>query len=203
MANEEWAPPSDAALDVDAPIRSVDITAIRDLTAAAFRGAPNSPTLSPWAMARAPVTAGDVTMFKDPVTIAKSDYNSRSGSENVDLTGALVPVHFVMVMNDGTVRVKWVQGRAKGTSSGGPIGAVGRVRAGVYTLLSSEITNSNNGLQESKSYDATIEPGDTIVWLLRSSTGGQMMQAHGFELATDGELLHPLPAFFTFGAEPT
>ena len=176
--------------------------ALYDNPLAIIRGAPSAPSVSPWAFARAPVTAGDTTMFKDPVTMGFVSVSNRSTGENVNLTGVYTPVYSVNLMNDGVVRVKWTQGRSSRAASSGPEAVIGRVRAGTYSVLSGTFTNSNNAAQESKSYDATIEPGDTIVWLIRPQTNGQEMQMYNFELATDGELLHPISAFFTFGSEP-
>jgi hypothetical protein len=203
MPNEDWSPPSDATLDTGKPIIATNHRRIRDLTAAAFRGAPNSPSLSPWAAARAPVTAGDVPVLRDPLIMVFVAASNRGTNENVALSGTMTPAYRVGLMNDGTVRVKWTQGRSSRGASGGPLAQIGRVRAGVYAALSSEIANDNNAAQESKSYDATIQAGDTIVWLLRSSTNGQEMQIYNFELATTGDLLHAIEPFVLVGAAPT
>lgn len=199
----DWTDITNDALDVGKPTRAVDARALRDNPVAMARGAPNSPSVTPWAMARATIAAGSSVRFSNPTFHFKTAISNRSNGENINLTGNEFPVYAVCVMNSGSIRVGWTQGRVQGTGSGGPVGAVGRVRAGTFSMISTTIGNTNNSNQEDKTYDLTgIQPGDTIVWLFRTASGGNEMQIYNLWLGTSGGVIHPFPAFFTFGATP-
>ena len=201
----DWTSIPNSALAVGAPPRAADAVALRDNPIAMARGAPGAPTVSPWALGRRTVGHG-TERFYDSGPIAAfltdvSNFGSQqfSGTWPMDVSSY---AHAVTILNNGTVRVGWTQGRAAGVGTGGPEARIGRVRNGTFAWLSTATTNSNSGAQEGKTYNATILEGDTIVWGFRTTNGGNTMQIYSFWLGTSGAELMVLPPFFRMTTAP-
>lgn len=185
----DWTPIPNSALEPGKPIRAVDALALRDNPIAAFEGRPGVPTLEYWAFARTTIAAGTTERYARAEAFLTS-LNTYAEALRVQL------------MDTGSLRVGWTQGRGTG-GSGGPEAQLFRERAGSQTQIGSTVGNTNNAAQEAKTLDCTgLEPGDSVVLKVRTNSGGQQMQFYDFWLGTTGALLHPVPNYFRWGTAP-
>ena len=121
----------------------------------------------------------------------------RVGQTFANGTATNVIVAVASVANSGTLRIKFSHRR---TGSGSNVSAqIDRVRAGTYSTLASWTIG---GTWTARAYDATLEPGDTFLWLHRRVDVDTTSEINGIELATDGGVLFPMAPYFSFGTEP-
>lgn len=180
MANEEWAPPADSALDVEAPIRSVDITAIRDLTGAAFRGAPAAPRLSIHALP--PIAAGDTIRYEDT-------------REQSTTSATYITVLDWAFAQPGSVRVTLEHART----------AAGSGSSQVRVLVDGSVEGDwqAGGTWTARSIDVEDMVAGTRVVVQHRSTGGPECTIRDIRMKTDGSDIWPSVGYIKFSTAPT
>lgn len=175
----DWTPIPDAALGEDAPIRSVDVLALRDNPAALARGAPGAPKISPWAMQRE-IAAGDVLRYADP-------FNFRLTQPQA--AGNWTHIVGVMVLASGTLRVRYSTGRP---NSGIIRTQVRRARGTTVVAVGGEeqhSSGSSNTVQNRTVASIDVEMGDSIMMTARFDSvdpSSSSASIFNFRLLTSG-----------------
>jgi hypothetical protein len=118
----DWTTIPDAALGEDAPIRSVDVLALRDNPVAAMQGAAGAPRIQPQAF-NAPLSSGTVRRFYLTTTFGTSSTSFQ-------------PVFNYSFSQAGTVQVRYEHFRTPNTGSS--------IRSNARLLIDNVVILDNN-----------------------------------------------------------